>query len=264
MTDLDPFAALMRRYLHSWAAAHDFSVCPQVAADGYTVIMGEHAVRGRDEQYIPATRHAWDQFPTLDLTVHELVLGRDRAAMRFTEHGRCRKYGTDCAWGGVSLYRWDGTRLTECRVEQDYLARRDQQRSGAPDPIQAPLVDAWSGSGEAPTDGVEQTVRAWLVNGGLDGAPVGSLDNEHCAEPERMLLDKSSVEVLDLFGSGSRAAFHVLTSGVYAGGLPRLDGQVGSPGSLYTSGIAAVSADGSIRVRAITDRLGAERRLITK
>ena len=98
-------------------------------------------------------------------------------------------------------------------MEQDYFARRVQQRTGVPDPILSPLVDAWSGSGEAPAEGVEETVRAWLVGGGLDATPIGSLDNEFCAEPERMRLDGPSVEVLDLFGAGQRVAFHVLAGG---------------------------------------------------
>jgi hypothetical protein len=67
--------------------------------------------------------------------------------------------------------------------------------------------------------------------------------------------------VLDLFSAGDRVAFHVLLHGTYAGGLDHLDGYRHQPASLYVTGLATVR-DGQVTdIRAITDRLAAERRL---
>jgi len=257
-----PLSELLRRYSYAYTAAHDFEVCRQIMVEDYALIMGEHVVRGREEQYIPATARQFRQFPTLGFTVHDLVVGPDRAALHFSEHGYSTLHSCECSWSGISTYRWDGTRLTECRVEQDYFARRDQQRTLRANALLPAAIDPWHTYGEAPAPGVEETVRAWLVGGGLAGAAPGSLDDEHCCAPSRLLLDGSNVEVLDLFGAGRRAAFHVRTAGSYAGGLPGLDEHIGTAASLYCSGIATVADDGAVRVRAVTDRLAAERRLI--
>jgi hypothetical protein len=259
---IHPLSELLRRYSFGYTAAHDFEVARQIMIEDYTLIMGEHVVRGREEQYIPATARQYRQFPTLGFTVHDLLVAPDRAAMHFSEHGYSTLHSCYCSWSGISTYRWDGARLVECRVEQDYFARREQQRTSEPNSVQPPAIDPWNTSGEPVAPGVEDSVQSWLAGGGLAEAPRGSLDDEHCAEPSRLGLDDPAVEVLDLFGAGRRAAFHVRTTGGYAGGLPGLDAQLGSPATLYSTGIATVAEDGGVRVRAITDRLAAERRLI--
>ncbi|MDM3973533.1 nuclear transport factor 2 family protein [Mycobacterium marseillense] len=110
---------MLRRYAYASTASHDVNVCPQIITDDYVLRMGGHTLQGRDGAYIVASQRQFRQFPTLGFTVHDLVLGEDRAALSFTEHGYSVRYGVGSAWNGVSLYRWDGRRLTECRVEQD-------------------------------------------------------------------------------------------------------------------------------------------------
>jgi hypothetical protein len=259
---IHPLSELLRRYSFAYTAAHDFAVCREIMVEDYTLIMGEHMIRGREEQYIPATARQYRQFPTLGFTVHDLLVGPDRAALHFTEHGYSTLHSCACSWSGISTYRWDGARLLECRVEQDYFARREQQRTSEPHAILPPAIDPWQTSGEPAAEGVEDIVRSWLAGGGLVEATPGSLDDEHCSAPSRIRLDDSTVEVLDLFGAGRRAAFHVRATGRYAGGLPGLDGHLGRPASLYGCGIAAMADDGGIQVRAITDRLASERRLL--
>jgi hypothetical protein len=262
MTDeLAPLAAVLRRYAYAYTAAHDFAVCPSIMVDDYVLRMGEHEIRGRDAEYIPATRKQYRQYPGLGFTVHDLVLGEDRAALYFTEHGRSVVHGGEAAWSGVSLYRWDGERLTECRVEQDYYARRAQQRGGAPDPVPVPGADPWTVSPGKADPATEDAVRRWLTGGGLLDAPVGSLDNERSGVCRRMLLSAPRVTVLDLFAAGDRAAFHVLIEGGYAGGLDHLDGYRHAPVSLYATGLARVQDGAVTDVGAITDRLAAERRI---
>jgi predicted ester cyclase len=258
---LEPLAALLRRYSFAYTAAHDFSVCSEIMVDDYVLFMGDIEVRDREGQYIPATAKLYRQFPGLGFTVHRFVLSETRAALHFSEHGHSTLFDNDSAWGGISLYEWDGSRLTECRVEQDYYSRRIQQKSGHADLIEAPAHDPWL-TAPVPADaGTESAVREWLTGGGLLAAPVGCVDDEHCAAPKRMAFTEASTEVLDIFSAGPQAPFHALISGNYAGGLDGLDEHIGRPANLYVTGIATVR-DGSVaEVRAITDRLAAERRM---
>ncbi|WP_433031741.1 nuclear transport factor 2 family protein [Actinomycetospora sp. CA-053990] len=258
---LNPLAALLRRYAFAYTAAHDFAVCRELMVDDYVLHMGDVELRGRDEEYIPATRKQYRQFPGLGFTVHDLVLGEDRAALHFTEHGRSTLHGGAASWQGVSLYRWNGERLTQCRVEQDYYARRTQQELGTPRRVGAPALDPWSGPSSTPAPGAEEAAHHWLTRNRLLEVSIGSLDDERDAPPRRVLLSNPDTEVLDLFGAGERVAFHVAIRGVYAGGLDRRDHLRGLPATLHASGLLTV-LDGAVTdVVAVTDRLAAERRL---
>lgn len=257
---LHPLASLLRRYSYAYTAAHDFRVCSEIMVDDYVLRMGEHEIRGRDAEYIPATQKQYRQYPGLGFTVHELVLGEDRAALHFTEHGRSVVHNGGAAWSGISLYRWDGRRLVECRVEQDYYGRRTQQRTGRVNPVEPPGLDPWTTASTPSDPDAEGVVRAWLASGGLADVPIGRMNDEHAAPARRMLLSAPRTRVLDLFGAGDRVAFHVVVDGSYGGGLDHLDGFRHQPASLYLTGMATVR-DGSVTdTRVITDRLAAERR----
>jgi predicted ester cyclase len=258
---LAPLAAVLRRYSYAYTAAHDFEVCPQIMVDDYELLMGEHRIRGRDDAYIPATARQFRQFPTLGFTVHELLLGEDRAALHFTEHGRSVVHNGESAWRGIGLYRWDGTRLTECRVEQDYHSRRGQQRSGRCAPVHPPGIDPWASRPQPADTTTETIVRSWLEGAGLMAAPVGYLDDEHFAPAQRMRLDDPRVTIMDLFTAGERAAFHVRLDGGYRGGLDGEDEHVGRNARLYATGLVTVINGEVSRVRAVTDRLAAARRM---
>jgi hypothetical protein len=246
VTDLHPLAALLRRYAFGYTAAHDFAVCRELMVEDYVLRMGEHEVRGRDTAYVPATEKQYRQYPGLGFTVHELVLGEDRAALHFTEHGRSVLHGGEAAWSGISLYRWDGERLVECRVEQDYAGRRAQQRSGRAHAIEAPGIDPWTVEPGAADPGTEAVVRGWLGSGGLGRSADGSLDDEHSAAVDRVRLEDATTTVLDLFTAGDRAAFHAVVEGRGA--------------SLYSTGLVTVAGGEVVAVRAITDRLASSRR----
>lgn len=228
--------------------------------DDYVLHMGQHRLAGRDGRYMEATAKQFQQYPGLSLTVHDLVVSEDRIAMHFTEHGRSAATGRLAAWSGISLYQWNGERLTECRVEQDYFARRGQLTGDTTDVILAPAIDPWSERPQRGSATTEGAVREWLRQGGLFEAPVGSLDNEHCARANRALLSDSDVSVLDMFTAGNRAAFHAVVHGRCLDGFGRLDGD-NRDIALYVAGIATMR-DRKVEVRAITDRLAAERRLI--
>lgn len=258
---LPPLVSLMRRYAFAYTCCHDFAECRRLMVDDYVLCMGEYELRGRDGPYVTATAKQYRQFPGLGLTVHDLVVGEDRIAMHFTEHGRSALSNRPAVWTGVSLYRWNGEKLTECRVEQDYFARRDQLRADTSGRMLPPAVDPWTEQQLAPDANTDQLVREWLRRGGLADAPMGSLNDEYCAPPCRPRLEESQVSILDMFTAGPRAAFHAVIRGRYSGGFDHIavDHNVEIP--LYVAGVATVR-NGSVQVRAVTDRIAFERRLM--
>jgi predicted ester cyclase len=251
----------MRRYAFAYTAAHDFAACDDIMVEDYVLRMGPHVIRGRDEAYKPATERQYRQFPGLGFTVHDLLNNGDRCALRFTEHGQSVVRDAEAAWRGVSLYRWNGDRLIECRVEQDYYSRRRQLDSGQADPVPPPAADPWMVPVRPAEPEVEAIVQKWLEAGMLHDAPAGTLDDETVVGPCRGRLDLERVEVQDLLSAGPRAAFHVAFEGRYAGGLPGTAELIGRPAVLYIAGIAEVEDGQVARAEAVSDRLGLERRL---
>lgn len=188
---MDPFVALMRRYCIDYTCSHDLSVCDEIMRSDYVVhIAGYDLVR--DASYKPAVERVFARFPALTLTVHELLTNGEQLAMRFSEHGVAPADGGHAAaWGGIALYRWDGERLAECFVEQDFAAQEAQLASGVCEPLEPPHVDPWLGTTPAPRDtDAEAVVRAWLP---------------------------ADATVNALFSAGEQVAFHVTATTSHAG-----------------------------------------------
>ena len=211
---MDPFVALMRRYVVDYTNSHDLAVCDEIMEPDYVLRMGPHVVAGRDEAYKPATRKQLEQFPGLGLTVHEVVSNGERLALRFSEHGASVRHGGAVAvWGGIGLYAWNGRRLTANRVEQDYLARRRQLADGVPDTVPPPAPAPWDTAAREPDAGTERAARAWAEQGMPTLGDVVVDDGSHPAT----LVEPDAVVVDDLFSAGDRAAVHVTISGRSAG-----------------------------------------------
>lgn len=259
--DLHPFAALLRRYSFAYTAAHDFQVCDQVMVENYVLRMGEHVIRGRDKEYKAATARQYRQFPGLGFSVHEFICNGERAALHFSEHGWSIFHQAYCSWRGVSLYRWNGQQLVECRLEQDYYARRRQLETKLPDPVMSPGWDPWLTPVKPPVDGNEKLVRDWLMAGNLSASSKGSLDDERWVGPCRARIHPEQIEVMDLFSADETVVFQTVTRGAYAGGLPNLEEHRGQQSVLYTTGIVTMQGEHVVDVRAVTDRLGLEKRL---
>jgi hypothetical protein len=259
---LHPLAALLRRYAFAYTATHDFDVCNHIMVEEYVLRMGPHEIRGREAAYKPATAAQYRQFPGLGFTIHDLLLNGDRAALCFSEHGRSARTGTSAVWRGISLYRWDGSRLLECRVEQDYLGRRRQLDSGVPDPLPSPALDPWTAGATESDAAVEAAARAWLESAALLSPAGAVFDTEDVGHAHgRCLLDVEDIDVLDLLSAGPRFAFHLVVRGRYRDGLPRAAGHVGARAELYVCGMGRVAGSEVEDVRAVSDRLGLERRL---
>jgi hypothetical protein len=184
--------------------------------------------------------------------------------MRFSEHGAAVDAGGRfAAWGGIGLYRWNGTQLLENFVEQDFLAQEEQLASGVPAPLEVPHLDPWIATRAEPANpAAEAVARAWLAKGDLRAAECAVVDGSWYAPLPPPPLEVEGVEVNDLFTAGARVAFHVTQRGRYRGGLPGAPASAnGRRISLRCVGLARVEA-GEVRdVRAITDRAGARRAL---
>ena len=268
MTDLagggavHPLSEVLRRYSFAYTAAHDFSVCPSVMIDDYELLMGPFEAKGRDTTYIPATEKQYRQYPGLGFTVHDLINNGDRAALRFSEYGRSVLTGRSSSWRGISLYQWDGRRLTQCRVEQDYQSRTRQIDAGQPDRVPAPALDPWTTTVEPADPAVEAALRAYLTSSQLLTNAQITVDAED-VEPTvpRMELDEAEIELLDLFTAGHRAAVHLHITGAYRSGLGSgFQELVGTAADLYASGILTLADEGTTG-HLVTDRLAAGRRL---
>jgi len=241
-----PFVRIMQRYIEDYCNHHDTAVCPEIMAPQYVVHIGGRHHVGRDEFYIPAASSAFGNFPDLRLTVHELHTNGDRLVMRFSERGHHKDTGNLACWGGIGLYDWDGDRLVENWVEQDYWSRQAQVRGEVPGhALDTPHPDPWSTEPIAGDVAVLAIGRAFVERGDLLAAPDVVIDDSWL--PGRPAADLpirvTRVEIDDLFGVGNRVAAHV--------GLHDDAGQV-----LNLAAILAVEQGAVAAVRAVTDRLG--------
>lgn len=223
----------MRRYIVDYTSRHDTSVCAEIMEPDYTLRMGQHVLSGRDELYIPAATKQFAQFPGLCITVHEIVTNGDSLALRFSEHGASKEHnGTLAAWAGIGVYRWNGARLVENFVEQDYLSRRRQLRSGMPERVGSPAIAPWDTLALPPDPSAEDIVTTW-ARSGMRGGDVRQ--NDGSPGP---LLEGVEATIDDIFSAGSAVAFRVTLRGTYAGGLPELDERhYGTPTALYATGV---------------------------
>ncbi|OBK45281.1 hypothetical protein [Mycobacterium sp. 1081908.1] len=254
---MHPFVALMRKYCIDYTNSHDQSVYPEIMEADYVVhINGLSLVRSTT--YAEAVRQIFDAAPGLGIVVHEFVLNGDRLCMHFSEHAAMPAGGERAlaCWRGIGLYKWNGARLTENYVEQDYFAMRAQIASGHPHPLMPPHLDPWTTTEAVPADpGAEQTVRAWLEGADLAAAPVHDIDDARTGATYRAVLDPREVVVNDLFSAGTDVPFHVTIRGPYRGGLgAAAEAHLGETATLHVAGIAQV-ADGAVAsVRAVTAR----------
>lgn len=261
--DVPALATILRRYCFAYTASNDPSVCADIMVEDYTLHMGDFEATGRDDNYIPAAVKQLRQFPGLGMSVHQLLVTPDRAALQFSEYGRSTLTNNDAAWTGISMYRWNGVdRLTECRVEQDYYARRRQQKTDAPSDVDRPAHDPWAHPIETPDPTVEAATREWLLGNGLAALPEGALDDEIVWAADRIVLDTPEIEILDCFAGESRAAFHVRATGTISAWPGARDGVIGKRTSVYYAGIARVEGGQVVGARVISDRLATERRAL--
>lgn len=261
---MEPFVALMRRYCIDYTSAHDQSVCDDIMSDDYRITISGRTM-GMDS-YQGAVTAAFRRYPTLVLTVHELMLSGDRLAMRFSEHGAAADDPDHVAvWPGISLYRWDGSVLLECRVEQDFQTRDEQTADGRTAALEPGHPDPWATTRDRATDPeAESVVSTWLEV--LADDPVAALSRPGIVllgsdRPDALVRD-ATVRIDDLFSAGERVAAAVTVEGAYAGGLAGLDDEhIGVRAELPMTLIADVENGRLVGARIVRDRWGFVRRV---
>jgi hypothetical protein len=250
---MEAFVTLVRRYVEDWLNRADPEVAEVILDPGYTLHIGGQTLQGRDDAYVPATMGQLQQFPGLRVTVHDLLVAPDHVAMRFSEHGASIRHdGRSATWGGVVLFRWDGHRLTEAFVEEDYLSRR-AQLAGLPClPVEPAMPAPWEAAPSGADPAAESVVRRWLA--APDTGSVVYDDGRDDAGTH--LLDVAELETHEIWSSGARVAFHAAQRGRHLGG----DAD-GASAVMHSAGIVEVS-DGRVTAgQVIRDRLGLQRSL---
>lgn len=263
---MNKFVALMRRYCYEYTNCQNFEACSEVVVPEYTLNMGTFRLSGRDESYKPATQKQFDQFPGLCLTINRIITNGDRLMMQFSEHGASVKHaGARAAWGGVGLYKWNGEKLTENFVEQDYYSRRGQLSSGEANPVESPAIAPWDTEAEPVNAAGEELVRRFLAQEDLTAQSAVLFDDSWTGQPLQRILTPESVEINDLFSAGDNVAFHIKQQGKllddFCAGDAALNGKAGSQVELHMAGYVAVNDTGIVGGRVIRDRLGLYRRL---
>jgi predicted ester cyclase len=263
---MNKFVALMRRYCYDYTNCQNFEACSEVMVPEYTLNMGTFRLSGRDQNYKPATQKQFDQFPGLSLTINRVITNGDRLLMQFSEHGASVKHsGALAAWGGVGLYKWNGEKLTENFVEQDYYARRRQLSSGKPNLVESPAIAPWDTEAEAVNPAAEAFVRQLLSEGDLTAQSGIVFDDAWTDQTLQRVLSPENIEINDFFSAGANVAFHIKQQGRlledFCAGDPALEGKAGSQVELHMSGFVTVKDSAIIGGRVIRDRLGLYRRL---
>ena len=267
---MEPYLALMRRYCIDYTTVHEVGVCDDIMRPDYTVRVSGRTLEMGD--YRTAVAGAFRRFPTLSLTVHEMLRSGPRLAMRFSEHGASPGHGGAVAvWQGISLYDWDGAQLRSCLVEQDFLGRSRQLATGRPDQLEQAHPDPWATTTDESGDlDAEATVRAWLAAWGsaADSSHVEApgfrlvLDDSPHVGPTAPLLVPRELTVNDLFSAGTRVAAHITLAGTYAGGLPGIaSDRIGELGIMDATLIAETAPGSVVRLHLVQDRWGLQQRL---
>lgn len=260
-----PTARLLRGFAVDFLTAHEPEAARRIMDPDYCLSIGGFELAGRDGSYLPATVAQLEQFPGLCVTVHDVIIGEDAMAMRFTEHGvSVRNPGVAAAWGGITLFRVEQGRMRWGWAEEDYFARKRQLKAGACDAVLPPASAPWDQPALPASAQTEASVRGWLSDAAwlFTDPAVEAI----CAEgPDfASLVVPERIEVDALFTAGARAAFHIVCHGRYAGGFPDIDAVfTGREVSLAVAGMATVDDEGRVaRVQLSADRLGLHRHLL--
>jgi hypothetical protein len=260
---IEPLASLLRRFAVDLLTAQSWSVLPEIMADDYRLNIGGHVIAGRESQYRPAMEQTFAQFPGLCVTVHDVVLGEDVMAMRFTEHGASRRsQGRRAAWQGVSLFRIRGGRMQVGWAEEDYFSRKRQLEIGNCDPIESPASAPWDAISRPPDAAAEAAAREWLRSGAFLTTSGVRWAGDDTGPVSSRLLEADAVTVDELFSAGDGVVFHATIAGTYCGGFKGIDTDPArGRAELRLAGIATTRGGAIAEACIVSDRLGLQRAL---
>lgn len=249
---MHPLVRLGQRFTLDWLCRADPEVPREIMTPGYTIHIGAVDMAGLAD-YVAATSGQLARFPGLVITIHEVLTDGDRLALRFTEHGGSAAHDDRAAaWTGVTLFDWDGERLTENWTQEDYAGRRRQLAAGVPDVVGPPAAAPWSTVPAPGDDGVADVVTAWLRTAAPDGTDV-VWDDEGARQERDAVLVSDAVAVQRLVASGDRVAFAATQTGTAL--------ESGARADLGVVGIVRVVDGGVVGGHVVRDRHGLARRL---
>ena len=264
--DISAPARLLRGFAIDFLTCHDLTVVDRIMDPDYGLTIGGHVLDGRDQAYLPATAAQLEQFPGLCVTVHDVMLGQDAMAMRFTEHGVSRKHdGRAAAWGGVTMFRISNGRLRRGWAEEDYFARKRQLATGHCDLVKSPHPAPWDALVEPPSDAAADIVRTWLKDprAMVNADNIEEISSEGPSFAELIAVDEFRSE--EVISTGQRVAFRAVGHGSYAGGFTDIDtSRVGHRIALSVAGLLTVRSGQVSDVQIAFDRLGLHRSLLNR
>ena len=241
---------LLRRWIVDYFNRHDAAACADFIAPDYALRIGNTVFAGRDTEWLPAVDQQMQAFPGLAMTVHHVVSGDGWAAAYFSEHGASQ--GRAACWSGIGIYFSDGTVLTSCIAQEDYMTRARQLKGGTPDPVEAPAVAPWDDPAAPANPEAESIVRAWLGTGWPLDTDAIRVDDEHITG-NPLKFTTQEVEIDCLLSSGDEVVFHAVQTGQYEGGLPKVE--TSGPAYLHVNGILKVQDGKVVSGRVIRDRM---------
>ena len=243
---------LLRRWVVDYFNRHDAAACSAFITPNYELRIGDVVFAGRDEQWLPAVNKQMQLFPGLGMTVHQVLAGSDWAAAWFSEHGASQ--GRAACWSGVAIYRSNGTQLTGCVAQEDYMTRHRQLKSGVADAVESPAVAPWDTPDLPRNEVAEAVVRRWLEGSWPSEAAGVRCDDEHITGVP-LQFEVTGAEIDTLHSSGSDVAFHVRQTGFHLGGLGDVTA-TRQPAILHCNGIVQVDNGKVCSGRVIRDRAG--------
>jgi len=260
---IHPLAQLLRGFAIDFLTAHNNSVVERIMAPSYRLHIGGVVFDGRDDEYLPATAAQLEQFPGLNVTVHDVVIGENAIAMCFTEHGSSiQDEGHRAAWSGITFFFTDGERFVTGWAEEEYIARKRQLTLGQCEGIEPPHIAPWDTKAQASNPENEAIVRQWIAH----SHPLKDIPNNHRLSPldpdPDGLVDIRGSRVNALFSAGDRVVVHAEYHGIYAGGFGDLSPLlIGCQAVLRFAAIVTIRSGEIIAARITTDRLGLSRAL---
>ena len=260
---IHPLAKLLRGFAIDFLTAHNNSVVERIMAPSYRLHIGGVVFDGRDDEYLPATAAQLEQFPGLNVTVHDVVIGENAIAMCFTEHGSSiQDEGHRAAWSGITFFFTDGERFVTGWAEEEYIARKRQLTLGQCEGIEPPHIAPWDTKAQASNPENEAIVRQWIAH----SHPLKDIPNNHRLSPldpdPDGLVDIRGSRVNALFSAGDRVVVHAEYHGIYAGGFGDLSPLlIGCQAVLRFAAIVTIRSGEIIAARITTDRLGLSRAL---
>jgi hypothetical protein len=269
---MEPYLALMRRYCIDYTTVHDVSVCDDIMREDYTVTVSGRTLQMPD--YRAAVAGAFRWFPTLTLTVHEMVLSGDRpghALQRARRLVQARRRAGGVA--GHLAVRAGRRAAGPLRCRAGLRGARAPVRRRAPRPPGRPPTSIHGRRPRSqPADARAEATAARLAAGlGDRGRTAGRsrrerfdlvIDDSHLVGPDDLVLDDVALDVPDLFSAGSAIAARssscaAPTAAVWRG----LPGERRPRCELPATVLAHAARIGLVDVRIIRDRWGLQRRL---